>query len=323
VQRATLFITHPFGLLSILACLCVLSEATADWRAQGNDCKIVTRIQVFLQIPLCIMSLVFGLSSLFMSRDFGNDETCQIQGGFAQFALIGGIGMDMSLSLVYLLIIKCAWQERQFRAFEKWFHIITWPSALVPAIYLYARKAYANTTHLCWIAACHGDTWCAYQHRIALLFQSGVHVLSLLHMIFSIYVICQVFQFATGSQQQASRMVARRGMFYAGGMLVVQLPFFLVRAAGYLFGFNNRGLSSVAGSTIPLAGFLNMLVFMMGRREMRTGYGWMWRRILDFVCFYKPPEAPRMQLMSRDLFATTVVEEGNRTTGEEQAPATA
>jgi len=310
MERASLYLTQPFGLLSFLACLCVALEAGADWRA--GDSKMVTRIQCWLQIPMSILSLMYGLS--FVLQDASHDaNTCQVQGMLTQFGMVGCFGMDLSLSLSYLLVVKCAWSEEQLRSLEKWLHMVVWPLAVGPAVYLAIHRDYAMAPHLCWIANCNGDAWCQLQHQRALWYRSGVHLLSLVHVSFSVYVISQVFAVMAAAQpgQETVRKVARRAILYAGSVLVVQLPFSLVKLASLFVAFDARSVGALAGSTIPLAGLLNLLVFMLNRRNMRTTYGWMWRRLLDALCCIRPTEEAPLQLMARDLFATTVVEEND------------
>jgi len=197
----------------------------------------------------------------------------------------------------------------QLRAISRWLHIIVWPLALLPAAYIGMIQGYAFTPLFCWIRSCQDDTWCVLEHRTALAIRSGVHILSLIHMTFSIYVICQVFRYATTSQQPASRMVARKGLLYACGVVVVQLPFLTETVAAQTIGYHSGEASSLCPSTVALAGLLNMLVFMMNRRNMRTGYGRVWRRMLDAVFCIRVKEEPPVVLVGPDLFASTSVEE--------------
>jgi len=118
----------------------------------------------------------------------------------------------------------------------------------------------------------------------------------------------QVYSAATQSSKH--RMIAWRGLFYAASTTVLQLPPFLVRLVGLVSKLDTPEVYAYAYASAPLPGILNMLVFIMQRREMRSRYFRMWRRILDVLSCYRPePEPPQLFPMGRDLFATTVVEE--------------
>jgi len=101
------------------------------------------------------MSLMFGLSFALVDTpgSYGNADTCQIQGMLTQFACVGSMGMDIGLSLCYLIIIKCSWQESQLQRIIKWLHIVVWPAVIIPAVYLGTKRSYAFVPHLCWIAS--------------------------------------------------------------------------------------------------------------------------------------------------------------------------
>jgi len=100
IELSTLITPSTFGLISFLSCICVALEAWADWRAQGSDSRIVTRIQVVLQVPLALFSLSF-MSSIFLANYdpsvyFGNDSTCQVNGFLLHVGSLGAICVDMS-----------------------------------------------------------------------------------------------------------------------------------------------------------------------------------------------------------------------------------
>jgi len=245
-------------------------------RGLESDCKIVTRIQFFFQIPLGTLGLMYGLSFLLQDtpHSYGNKSTCQLQDFLMQFGLGGSYGMDLSLSLVYLLIVKCDWTEKELRMLEKWLHCVIHPAAVLPAVDLGARLEY-DAIHLYWIPICQGDAWCELEYRTGVFFRSCVHLVSVVHIIFSVYVLSRVLAYATSSnQQRSSRMIARKGLLYTTSIVMVQLPLLVDTLIGVLFGFHSRDVSAIAGSATPLAGLVNVLVFMMNRREMRSTHGW-------------------------------------------------
>jgi len=229
------------------------------------------------------------------------------QGFLLQFSMSCSICMDMAVSLCFLLIVKCGWGEQNFRKVEAGFHIMLWPLTLGPAIYLWANQSFFPTVLACWISMCADDPQCQMEHGVAILFRRLFQVMCLLHFLFSAYVMSQVYSVAMRSSQH--HIVARRGLCYAATIAVVQLPPIVVQCASFLFQLESPAAIAFSFTAVPLCGFLNLLVFMMQRRTMRTAYGRLWRRILDVVsCSRPPPEAPPVRLDSRDLFQTTVVE---------------
>ena len=54
-----------------------------------------------------------------------------------------------------------------------------------------------------------------------------------------------------------------------------------------------------------------MLVFLLYRRNMKTAYGRLVRKVVDSMACYKYQEEPQVVPTGRDLFLTTVNETGN------------
>jgi len=59
-----------------------------------------------------------------------------------QFGLVGSMGMDLSLSLCYLLMIEAKWQQARLCKLEPFLHGLIWPIAIVPAVYGVTQQAY-------------------------------------------------------------------------------------------------------------------------------------------------------------------------------------
>jgi len=85
--------------------------------------------------------------------------------------------------------------------------------------------------------------------------------------------MCRVFRFATRNSSQGTIRLARKGLFYAATVTVVQLPLHCIMVFNFAFGGRDWTAATLAACTVPLAGFLNMIVFMLYRRKMMTGYG--------------------------------------------------
>jgi len=227
-----------------------------------------------------------------------------------QFGFVGTMLLDLSLSMCYFLMIEWTWNERHLRSLEPWFHAVTWPAAVLPAVYLLVRQMYARARSACWIASCDDDPLCEMHHSQALLFRAGVHILSLFHIACSLYVFSRVYRFAISTDTEGSYIVARKGMLYAMTVTTVQIPLLIVKILELALSKDLPDAAAIASCTISLNGLLNMLVFMVYRRDMHTWYGRLWRRILD-VCSCGAPkqEAAEPQPVGRDLFLTTVTSE--------------
>jgi len=309
MERLSLYMSQPLGILSFLACLLVALESAGDWRAPGET-KLVTRIQFAFQWPLGMLSLMYGTSFALMDVPFfwGTPASCQVQGFLVHASITAAIFVDLVMSLCYLLMVEWQWQEQQLKRLEPWFHMLVWPAALGPAVYLLVQQMYAPAVHMCWIASCKDDPGCKMQHHEALLFRTSLHLLALFHVCFSVYVIARVYHYTTASHHEACRAVARRGLWYAASVMVVHVPQLVAKFVGLLTGGDNPSINALTACTPPCAGIFNMMVFMMYRREMKTLYGKVWRKILDvLVCHHET--LPPSEVLTRDLFMTTVVED--------------
>jgi len=120
----------------------------------------------------------------------------------------------------------------------------------------------------CWIIECDNPV-CEHEHYGAMIIQSATHVFGMFYLIFSIFVMCAVSKFTR--QNQAGYMLARRGLCFAGGIVILQVPNLITLVVSFAYDIDL--FRNLCTSTFALAGNFNMLVFLMYRREMRTGYG--------------------------------------------------
>jgi len=237
-----------------------------------------------------------------------------------QFGVVASMGFDLCLSFCYLLMVQGQWNERDFKQLEKWMHGVIWPLAVIPAMYLLSQQMYGPSQDVCWIINCAGDPFCRLQNSQSLIFRSGVHVLSIFHFFFSIYVMTRVYNFATHQRESTRRSFARRGLLYASTVAVVQVPLLMLKIASLVSRWQpSRPLTALTASTIPLGGFLLMLVFMINRRNMQTCYGRLVRSTLDAIFCYK--EEPGPQPVGPDLFSTSVAITDHEAVGERNGPA--
>lgn len=81
----------------------------------------------------------------------GNRASCNAQGFIVQFSTAGFLYM-CALQLMYLLIIKYGWKEREITKLEKWFHILPNAFGAATAIAALVLKQYNAANWDCWIA---------------------------------------------------------------------------------------------------------------------------------------------------------------------------
>jgi len=239
----------------------------------------------------------------------------QVQGVLVQFSSVAVISIDISISLCYLLMLQWSWREVHLRQVEKWLHIVVWPVAFIPSVYLLVHRQYGKGLLVCWSAYCSDDEECLVQHRVANGVRTGTNSLGLFHAVFSLYVMARVYRFARSSNQETSRRVAQKGLCYAANIACVYLPYTLAALVSQVTNVH-LDVFLLAASTIPLGGFLNMLVFMMYRPATRTMYGAVVREVLDWMRCCQTPESsmgessePSLEPCGSDLFATTAVDD--------------
>jgi len=310
MDKASLYLSSGFGLLSLLSSICVALEAAADWRERGKDTKIFTRIQLVLQLPLSCIGLMY-LLTMFMSNYhpslyFGNDVTCQTQGFLLFVGFEMAILLDLFLSITYMLMIKCQWQEDQFRRIEKWVHVVSWPIVIGSGLYVLHQRGIAPTSSICWLKNCEKiDPVCQQENQKVLLIKSFVDITALFHLGFSIYIMTTVYKFTQQATSQIGSVVAQRGFCYPGTIVVIQVPYLITAAFKCIH--SSASLITLSASTLALGGLLNMLVFLLYRRNMKTAYGRFVRKVVDSLACYKYKEEPQGVPTGRDLFLTTTV----------------
>jgi len=309
------------GLISLLASLCVLLEAGADWRAEGGEStKIVTRIQVILQFPILLLSACYLFLPVLSTSFYGNDASCQWQGFAMQFSVSATVFLDWSLSLVYLLMIRIQMPEAEFRRVEKYVHAILWPFSLIPAIVLLQKRAYQlESGHICWMGRqCDPkqDNDCVVDNELNALdlVRSGMYCVAVLYTLFSLYTMTQVYRLAKRQNTDAGTILARKGLFYASSLLVIQ-TLRLVLVLVSIVGWSSDTIDEFDSCTMGLVGLSNMLVFMYRRTNIRTGYGRLVCRVLHLCCcclccgyqagYGESKESSDESGEGRDLFASS------------------
>jgi len=87
----------------------------------------------------------------------------------------------------------------------------------------------------------------------------------LFHLLFSVFAMCTIYKIA-----KSGTSVARKGLLYAAGVVVAQMPQLVTTLIGIFVSID--AIAFLSSCTVPLIGIFNMLVFVY-RRRMRTVYG--------------------------------------------------
>jgi len=294
-EKVTFIVARSFGLLSILSSICVAQEAAADWRHKETN-NIVTRLQALMQIPLFLHGLVnmVGTTAAPSNQEIwlaaGTATTCSLQGWALQFSVSAGVCLDILLSLSFLFAVKYGWNEHQMRNLELVGQIFIWPYAVIISVFPLIMGLYGHVHEVCYIRVpitCDkpdDDFSCVPTPPIMLWIRLWLFFQNLMHVTVSLYVIAQIYSFARLSQSESIvRRVAVKGVFYAVSVAILQVPFCIWGLWLLIVGQSLHALHLVIIMILPLVGFMNMLVFMLNRREMRTVYGSYVRRTVDFV----------------------------------------
>jgi len=323
-EKVTFIVARGVGLLSFLSAVCVVQEAVADWRHRKTN-TIVTRVQALMQIPTILHSIVNMLGTSVAPSDqgiwlaSGTITTCTFQGFLLQFSLNCGICHDMLLSLSYLFTVKYGWNEQQLRSMERIGQCFIWPYAVAMSVYPLVRNLYGHVHEVCFIRSttdCDGpehDDYCVPTPAIATWLRLWLFCQNIFHVTLSFYVIAQIYYVALSEPESVTRLVAVKGIFYAASVAVLQLPFCIWGLWFLIVGQNVQVLQLLVIMLLPLAGFLNMLVFMLNRRELRTAYGTRVRQTIDcvattFCCCLRGgfSEASELSSDSKELSQTEI-----------------
>lgn len=303
VEKIVFNVSRVCGIVSILSCICVAVEAFADWKSAREKSEIVTRIQFLLQFPIGTYTLMYSVlgtipaptsSGLWLAH--GNEASCNAQAFFILLSLSSGIPLDGFKNLTYLLGIQYGWDQERVHRIEPTAYAVILVYAMTLSIWSLAAGWFGPVHESCFISI--ETTDCDVGDDSELCEPTGtgetvaraiVFSVNMIHLFFSLYVVCRMYLVAASLpddvSSQFTRKVAVKGMLYATAVSVAQVPLALWFVLG-VFGIENMGLPLTTNICLSLVGFLNMLVFVLYRREMRTSYGTMVRRLLDEVAHW-------------------------------------
>jgi len=269
VEEVSIWTTRLFGLLSLVSCICVAAETVAEWKANN----VIHRIQAFLQLPLGYLSLHYMLPYI------PGDSFCALEGFLYQLCVVAAILFDLSLSVCYLLMLTCNWKDSRLHQFVRCLHFVIWPLAIVPALYLLLSRSYSRLGDGCWIEEQPAS-------QVAFATRQGVHITGVAHLVLSWYTMCRIYKFAIdNSGDRRARLLATNGFLYAASVSIIQTPVLCWALIRIMFGVESKTISHLIATPISLSGVLNMLVFFLNRRDMKTWLGKILRRTVDlFVC---------------------------------------
>jgi len=170
------------------------------------------------------------------------------------------------------------------------------------------------------------------ENLIAFLVQKAVRAFGVVHLLLSWSIMYRIYKFSVAHNENTRlKRLAQKGILYASSVTVIQTPNLLWALVRQVFGFNSETGGLLASTTVPLAGFLNMLVFLLYRREMKTRYGKFARNIVDHAACHKQEgedsDSPSSSVLGRELFLTTdpmekeAIEHGPEGAATESSPA--
>ena len=141
-------------ILSAVGSLMIITQVS---RSEYNRQKIQQRLILCISIIDFQTSIIWIFTPLFMPASsgypfaLGNRASCDAQGFIVQFSTAGFMYM-CALQLMYLLMIKYGWKEREITKIEKWFHILPNAFGASTAIAALVLKQYNAADWDCWIA---------------------------------------------------------------------------------------------------------------------------------------------------------------------------
>lgn len=163
--------------------------------------SIVTRIQMFYQIPLFCQALAFALgttpapATMVIWGAAGSIATCEAQGFLLQFSILGFMGWDVALSTTYLLMVRYNMHGDRLRNLEKYHHIVIWPIALALCIYPLVMDMFNLNHGVCWLESvpneCVGDE--CERGAGAPMMQTLLSGVTVLHLLYSIAVMLTIY----------------------------------------------------------------------------------------------------------------------------------
>lgn len=211
----------------------------------------------------------------------GNAHTCEAV-GFLETAGTTAVLYNGSLSVYYLLRIKCGWKATQLTKVEPYLHAVpvlfgcsTMIASLVLGLYnagLWDCWIYPHP-HGClesWrndgVSDCErGDNATLYQWLFDVIPKWVTVLVVTFNMVWIHRVLLEkerASQRYAARQTQASRQLARQSYLYVGALFITYIPAIVTRLTEVLTGGVYYGMIVTISITIPLQGFWNLMVYL-------------------------------------------------------------
>eukprot|EP00339_Tiarina_fusa_P021964 CAMPEP_0117074690 /NCGR_PEP_ID=MMETSP0472-20121206/52628_1 /TAXON_ID=693140 ORGANISM="Tiarina fusus, Strain LIS" /NCGR_SAMPLE_ID=MMETSP0472 /ASSEMBLY_ACC=CAM_ASM_000603 /LENGTH=633 /DNA_ID=CAMNT_0004799827 /DNA_START=140 /DNA_END=2041 /DNA_ORIENTATION=+ len=233
-NKLALILPRITAIISLFAVACVATEAWQDLRiekskkgvvrrgnrirsnAVASNVSTITNIQLWYQLPLFCHAMAFALGTTTAPEGFGiwgavgNTATCEAQGFLLQFGIFGVMGWDVALSTAYLMMVRYLVADFRLQSWEKYYHMVIWPSVLAICIIPLVQDMYNFNHSVCWLESYPND--CVDDECIrgegAASWQTLASFAGVLHLVYSITVMvciyCSIRGLETRRQQRFS-----------------------------------------------------------------------------------------------------------------------
>eukprot|EP00529_Nitzschia_sp_RCC80_P009741 CAMPEP_0113460720 /NCGR_PEP_ID=MMETSP0014_2-20120614/11142_1 /TAXON_ID=2857 /ORGANISM="Nitzschia sp." /LENGTH=767 /DNA_ID=CAMNT_0000352401 /DNA_START=184 /DNA_END=2485 /DNA_ORIENTATION=+ /assembly_acc=CAM_ASM_000159 len=303
-QQRALAIVPKIGSSLSMPCSCfIIYEVIQDHRR--GKATAVKRALLGMSVIDVLASSAWFLSTWAVpaSSGFayavGNSATCNFQGFLLQLA-VGAPLYNSSLALFYLLMIRMRWTKTQFEKsrIEWYVHGFILTFAIGTSILLLVLEQYNHIQAVCWVIGeppdCgnssrtpNPDVPCergdyAWIYGMTLFYGPiWICVLCCTTSMFVLYnevrkthrrsrrysTTIQGMSHSTNRSGRDTSRVATQAILYSLSFLITWMPSTLWSIAHW-FNWSHYGLDLFAAAAEPLQGFWNLLVFLMGRRQI-------------------------------------------------------
>jgi len=264
-KNVLVWLPRTMAVLSFLGSLFILIDAT---KTQKNRKKLFHQLMAALSTFDIFGSIAYAFTSLPMPADDyivgskGNTATCIAQGFFIQIGTISCY-INVSLSVYYLLVIKMGKREQQMKKYRMWLFVC--PITVGLAFAFAGIPFYDNMILWCNNAA---SWWPEIPVALAILIATVIMTI----------VCCDVYQkekasarWRSGhSQRRAENRISKKVFWQSFWYLIAfyfTWPAYLALQYSWASGkaFSRYGLIVFAGTTVPLQGFFNFIVYIRPR----------------------------------------------------------
>jgi len=187
--------------------------------------------------------------------------------------------------MCFLLIVCYEWQEEDLEDIELYFHGFIWPLGIGMAGYGLIYDVFQYDREICWVSA---DVPKVYEEDMAhshclnpqlshvQLLENVIALIILIHSCFTIYSIDSIYRKSASLPLEIRRGLARKGMLYALVIAIGSVPSLV--ASGWVAATGRDtpvtdALFSTMTLWLSLVGFVDMLIFLWRREEMKSKYG--------------------------------------------------